>query len=380
MIHIAIWGAGDSAATHVRSFLKYSGQCRITAVINHNADRAEALVRKFDLTEASVFTSLDAAADAVPVDAVSICLPPAQHCGCAVAALEREIHVLTEKPMANSLEECDRMIRAAEKNQKLLAVIFQLRFTNEAQRIRAILKSGEFGPFRYGNFNSMWYRGEHYHDVAWRGTWALEGGGVLTAQAIHHLDLVQYLVGMPEKVNAVMANVGHGNTQCEDALTAVFRYPEAFAQFSASLVSHGQRQELSFHTERALLNIPWNPASDRGQPNGYAEKDADTLAALKQAYDSIPPLEAEKHDAQILNFLNAIEGKEPLLVDGTEGRKSIELTTAVYKSCVTGQEAALPITEADPFYTAEGRTAALPHFHEKTRSTARSGSGSALFA
>ena len=89
MINIAIWGAGDSAATHVRSFLKYSGQCRITAVINHNADRAEALVQKYDLTEARVFTSLAAAADAVPVDAVSICLPPAQHCECAVAALER---------------------------------------------------------------------------------------------------------------------------------------------------------------------------------------------------------------------------------------------------------------------------------------------------
>ena len=226
----------------------------------------------------------------------------------------------------------------------------------------------------------MWYRGEHYHDVAWRGTWALEGGGVLTAQAIHHLDLVQYLIGMPEKVNAVMANVGHGNTQCEDVLTAVFRYPEAFAQFSASLVAHGQRKELAFHTDRALMNIPWNPASDRGQPNGYAEDDADTLAALQKAYDSIPPLETEKHDAQILNFLNAIEGKESLLVDGAEGRKSMELITAVYKSCVTGQEVSLPITEADPFCTAEGRTAALPHFHEKTYSTARSGSGNALFA
>lgn len=380
MIHIAIWGAGDAAETHVRSFLKYSGRCKITAVINHNADRAEALIQKYGLTEARVFTGLASATDSVPVDAVSLCLPPAQHCSFAIEALERGLHVLTEKPMANSLKECDRMIRAAKEHQKLLAVIFQLRFTDEAQRIRALLKSGEFGAFRYGNFNSMWFRGEHYHDVAWRGTWALEGGGVLTAQAIHHLDLVQYLTGMPEKVNAVMANVGHGNTQCEDVLTAVFRYPEAFAQFSASLVSHGQRKELSFHTDRALLNIPWNPAADRGQPNGYAEADAGTLAALQKAYDSIPPLKAEKHDAQILNFLNAIEGKEPLLVDGAEGRKSIELITAVYKSCVTGQEAALPITEADPFYTAEGRTAALPHFHEKTRSTARSGSGTALFA
>ena len=380
MIRIAVWGAGDAAETHVRSFLKYPGRCKITAVINHNADRAEALVQKYGLTEARVFTGLASAVESVPVDAVSLCLPPAQHCACAIEAMERGLHVLTEKPMANSLEECDRMIRCAEKNHKLLAVIFQLRFTNEAQRIRTLLKSGDFGAFRYGNFNSMWFRGEHYHDVAWRGTWALEGGGVLTAQAIHHLDLVQYLTGMPEKVNAVMANVGHSNTQCEDVLTAIFRYPEAFAQFSASLVSHGQRKELSFHTDKALMNIPWNPASDTGQPNGYAADDAVTLAALKQSYDSIPPLEAEKHDAQILNFLNAIEGKEALLVDGAEGRKSMELITAVYESFVTGREIALPITEADPFYTAEGRTAALPHFHEKTRSTARSGSGKALFA
>ncbi len=380
MTNIAVWGAGDSAETHVRSFLKYPDRCKITAVINHNADRAEALVRKYGLSGAEVFTDLASAAAAVPIDAVSLCLPPAQHCSFAIDALERGIHVLTEKPMANSLEECDRMSRAAEKAGKLLAVIFQLRFTNEAQRIRTLLNSGDYGAFRYGNFNSMWFRGEHYHDVAWRGTWALEGGGVLTAQAIHHLDLVQYLTGMPEKVNAVMANVGHGNTQCEDVLTAVFRYPGAFAQFSASLVAHGQRKELSFHTECALMNIPWNPASDRSQPNGYAEDDADTLKALQEAYESIPPLAVEKHDAQILNFLNAIEGKEALLVDGAEGRKSMELITAVYESCVTGREVVLPITEDDPFYTAEGRTAALPHFHEKTRSTARSGSGTALFA
>ena len=137
---------------------------------------------------------------------------------------------------------------------------------------------------------------------------------------------------------------------------------------------------INHNADRALMNIPWNPAADRSQPNGYAEDDADALAALKKAYESIPPLKAEKHDAQILNFLDAIEGKETLLVDGREGRKSMELITAIYKSCVTGSEVALPITDEDPFYTAEGRTAALPHFHEKTRSTARSGSGNASFA
>ena len=367
MLRIALVGAGAIAQTHAEAFLRHAHRCRIVAVCNRHTQRAQELIELLSLP-AQAFASLEEAAQAVDIDAVDICLAPAQHADVTVWALEHQMDVLVEKPMANSLEECDRMIDAARRTGRKLAVIFQLRCTTPVQRVKQLLDSGRFGPVKYALVNSLWYRGDRYHDVAWRGSWELEGGGVLTTQAIHHLDLLLYLMGMPDQVTATMDNIDHDNTQCEDVVSAYLHYPDKAAQLNASLSAHGEQQELYFHTPQACLAVPWHPMAQQALENGYPIPNPEMEQAIQEAYDSIPPLEEENHLGQIANFLDALlEGKE-LMVDGEEGRKAIELTTAIYKSAALHQPVALPIQPDDPFYTREGKAANLPHFHEKYRS------------
>lgn len=365
MIQVAIWGAGAIARTHIDAFLAASELCRISAVCNRHVDRAQRLIGEKGLS-AIACADLQEAMARTQVDAVAICLAPAQHAEAAVWAAEHGVHILLEKPMAGSLEECDAILRAARKAGVVLAVVCQMRFTTEAQRVRRLLADGTFGELRYVQVNSLWWRGPHYHDVAWRGTWASEGGGVLTSQALHHLDLLLYLAGMPERVSAVMDNVGHPNTECEDVLTAVLEYPHMFAQFSASLVAHGERQTLDFYAERGCLSLPWQAAATKARPNGFPEADPDTRAAIERAYEAIAPLPVEKHPAQILDFLQAIRDRRPPLSGGEDGRRVIEVITATYESACLRQPVALPLSREDRFYTLAGKAALLPHFHEKT--------------
>lgn len=366
MLNIVILGAGAIASTHADALLQSSDLCRITAVCNRHPEKAEKLIREKGLDAAAYATLEEAFAAGVP-DAVVICTAPALHCRQAVWAMERGCAVLVEKPMANSLEECDRMIQASRRCGVLLSVVCQKRFTTEAARLRTLLQSQAFGPLRYATVDSLWWRGPQYHDPAWRGTWASEGGGVLTSQALHHIDLLQSLVGMPRRVTAVMGNVGHPNTQCEDVASAVLEYPGAFVQLSASLVAQGEQQCLRFYCQEGCLSMPWEPQACRAMANGFPAPDPQQVEKLQQAYNALPELPLQNHPAQIRNFLLALLGREPLAVDGTEGRKPIELITAIYAAGATHQPVSLPLGPESPFYTLEGKAANLPVYHQKTR-------------
>ena len=379
MIRVIIWGAGNIAKTHIDAYLQQPDRCQIVAVINHHAEKAQQLIAEKGLS-AAAFSSLEEALAHVEADAVSICLPPAMHRDAAIQAAENKLHILVEKPMANSLEDCDKMIAAAQENGVLLSSVCQLRFTDKTNRLRQLLNSGECGKLNYAVVNSMWWRGQQYHDLSWRGTWEKEGGGVLMIQAIHDLDLVQYLVGMPKQITAVMANVDHGNSQCEDVATAIMEYDDLFVQFSASQVAHGEVREMHFYTQRGRLSAPWAPLSSRAMPNGFPEEDPETAEELDRMYHAIPPLPFENHAGQVYNFLKAIAGEEPLVSDGAEGRKVIELISAIYESATLRRTVTLPLAKDDPFYTVEGKLSLLPHFHEKTVSADQMPEGYITFA
>lgn len=367
MLNIVVLGAGAIAATHVDALLQSSDLCRITAVCNRHVEKAQKLIQEKGLNSAACSNLEEAFAAGIP-DAVVICTAPALHCNAAVWAMEHGSAVLVEKPMANSLEECDRMIDTSRRCGVLLSIICQMRFTTEAQRLRILLQTQEFGPLRYASVDSLWWRGPQYHDPAWRGTWASEGGGVLTSQALHHIDLLQYLIGMPQRVTAVMSNVGHPNTQCEDVASAVLEYPDAFVQLSASLVAQGEQQSLHFYCKDGSLSIPWEPTACRAMPNGYPMSDPEQLAKLNTIYNTLPELPLQKHPAQARNFLLALLGREPLAVNGTEGRKPIELITAIYAAAATHTSVTLPLVPESPFYTLAGKVANLPIYHEKKHS------------
>ena len=368
MLKIAILGAGAISDSHIRSYLAFPDRCRIVAVADLYPDKAAEKAAAHRLS-AAVFANHQALLAAQDFDAASICLPPFAHASVAVDLLRAGRHVLVEKPMATCLQECDAMVAAAQESGRLLAVVSQNRFKTPMMKMKQVLGSGLIGKLLHAQVDSFWWRGRNYHDLWWRGTWDKEGGGCTMNHAVHHIDIFQWLMGMPVEVRAIAANLAHDNSEVEDFSTAVLRYADGrLGQITASLVHHGEEQQFLVQGERAAVAVPWRVTATRQKENGFPEEDAALRAELLAFYDALPAVRYEGHDGQIDNFLNAIDGREPLLVDGDQGRRTLELITAIYLAAHLGQPVTLPLPGTALFYTREGVLGNARHFHEKTRS------------
>ena len=366
-IGIAILGSGAIAKVHADSFKALGDICEVRAVCDIFPDKAEALIKEKEL-DAAALSDYSQLWDMDGIDAVSICLPPGEHAKAAVAALEHGMHVITEKPMATSLEECDAMINAAKRNGRLLASVAQNRYKIPMMKVKEIISSGAIGKILQTNINSWWWRGQNYYDLWWRGTWEKETGGCTTSHATHHIDLMLWMLGKPRGVTAIMGNVGHDNSECEDLVFAVFDYPGSMALVNASLVSHGEEQEMIFQGEKAGISIPWKVRASKPLGNGFPEPSEEEMERVNALYDAIEPIPEEGHIAQLRNFVRAIRGEEELFITGQDGRNTIEMIMGIYKSAAEHKAVTFPIASDDPFYRKETMVRMMPHFHEKLKS------------
>jgi UDP-N-acetyl-2-amino-2-deoxyglucuronate dehydrogenase len=368
MLKIAILGTGAIADNHVQAFLKFKDQCEVVALADLYPDKATALAAKYGL-HAAVFKTHQALIAGAAFDAVSICLPPFGHAEAAADLLRAGRHVLVEKPMAPSLEECDSMLAAAQAGGALLSVVAQNRFKTPMMKLKSLLDSGVIGKVLHAQADSYWWRGSNYYDLWWRGTWDKEGGGCTMNHAVHQIDLFQWMMGMPAEVQALAMNLAHENSEVEDFSSAVLRYDDGrVGQITASLVHHGEEQQLAFQGERAKIGAPWQVKAMKQRDNGFPEPDEALMAELQRLYDALPEVACDGHEGQIANFLAAIDGREALLVDGVQGRRTIELVTAIYQSSHLGRAVRLPLQPSDLFYTREGILKHARRFHQKTRS------------
>lgn len=367
MLKIAILGTGAISDSHLQAYQKFSDRCQVVAVVDLYPEKAAEKVAQHGL-QAKVYRDYRELLAEEAFEVASVCLPPFAHAQATVDLLRAGKHVLVEKPMATCLQECDAMIAAAEAGGCLLSVVAQNRFKTPMMKLRSILGSGVLGRILHAQVDSFWWRGANYYDLWWRGTWEKEGGGCTMNHAVHHLDLFQWIMGLPSEVQAVTLNLAHENSETEDFATAVLSYEAgAVGQITASLVHHGEEQQMVFQCDRAKVSVPWQVKAAIAKENGFPEDNVALLVELQTRYDQLPDLPFEGHDGQIANFLGAIEGRERLLIDGQEGRKTLELISAIYQSSHLGQKVRLPLRPTDPFYTREGILKHARHFHEKSR-------------
>ncbi len=364
---VAILGTGAIAKAHILAYQQFADHCEVRALCDLFPEKAKALADSL-CPEASVYADYKELLDRSDIDIVSICLPPAVHAESAIASMNAGKHVLVEKPMAPSLEECDAMIEAATRNKVVLSPVAQNRFKTPTMKIKQMLDENVAGRVLHTMVNSLWWRGGNYYDIWWRGTWEKECGGCTTSHAVHHLDLMQWMIGMPEEITSIITNVNHDNSECEDLAIAILRYENMVAQMTASIVTHDESQELVFQTEKARLSVPWSLKASKALENGFPTDDVETEQSLQAYYDSLPELQYEGHPGQIKNFIDAINGEDELLISGQEGRNTMELIMAIYKSSVLKAPVTLPIAPDDVFYTREGLVSTMPRFHEKKRS------------
>lgn len=365
MLKVAIIGTGAISDAHIDGYLRFEDRCEITALCDLYADKAEAKNRKYGLN-AKVVTDYEELLHS-GIDLVSICLPPYEHARVAVDWLHAGSHVLVEKPMASSLEECDRMIEAARQSGKLLSVVAQNRFTNPIMKLKRMLDTGLAGPILHAQVDSFWWRGHCYYDLWWRGTWEKEGGGCTLNHAVHHIDALGWMMGRPERIQAMMSNGAHDNAEVEDLSVALLRYPNgSLAQVTSSVVHHGEEQQLIFQGKHARISAPWKVKASVSTPNGFPETNEALERQLRETYAALPDLPHQGHAGQIDDVLTAIATGNPPLIDGECGRATLETIAAIYKAASTGANVSLPLASGDPFYTREGIQANAIRFYEKS--------------
>ncbi len=365
MLKVAIIGTGAISDAHIDGYLRFQDRCRIVALCDLYPDKAEAKNQKYGLNAKVVNDYRELLHDGI--DLVSVCLPPYEHAPVAVDFLEAGSHVLVEKPMASSLEECDRMIEAAERSGKLLSVVAQNRFTNPFMKLKQMLDTGLAGPILHAQVDSFWWRGHCYYDLWWRGTWEKEGGGCTLNHAVHHIDALIWMMGRPERIQALMSNGAHDNAEVEDLSVAILRYPNgSLGQVTSSVVHHGEEQQLVFQGKHARISAPWKVKASVSRANGFPETNEALERQLRETYEALPDLPYEGHAAQIDNVLHAIETGGLPLVDGISGRATLETITAIYKAASSGENVSLPLASDDPFYTREGVQANATRFYEKS--------------
>jgi len=375
MISAAIIGAGNISQEHIKAYLAFPERCKIshlTDILPQNAEKRNSEYR----LGAVICASHREIIDNPNIDLVSICTPPFCHAEIAIDCLNAGKHVIVEKPMAASLEECDAMIAAARKSGKVLSVIAQNRFRDPIANLKTVLDSGMIGKVVHAQVDSHWWRGHAYYDLWWRGTWEKEGGGCTLNHAVHHIDMLGWMLGLPAKVSAIVSNASHDNSEVEDISVAVLQYNGglcargALAQITSSVIHHGEEQQLIFQGEKARISAPWRVTANLAQPNGFpkSEKNEELIKQLNDYYESLPKLTHIAHTGQVDNVLNAIETGSDVLITGGDGRLTIELITAIYKAGSEQKTIELPIRKDDPFYTVKGIMERVPRFYEKTAS------------
>jgi predicted dehydrogenase len=268
------------------------------------------------------------------------------------------------------------MISAAQKSGKMLSVIAQNRFRNDIYNLKNVLDSQLIGKVVHAQVDSFWWRGHSYYDLWWRGTWEKEGGGCTLNHAVHHIDMLCWMLGLPKKVNAVISNASHDNAEVEDISVAVLQYDGglcskgALAQVTSSVIHHGEEQQIICQGEKGRVSAPWKVTANIAQPNGFPEsgQNEELVKKINECYESQPKLNHILHEGQIDNVLNAIETGCKPLIEGGDGRRTIELISAIYKAGTEQRSVELPMKKDDAFYTVKGIMNSVPRFYEKTAS------------
>lgn len=370
MINVAIVGTGNIAPAHITGLLEFPDRCKIVALCDIYPEKAEEMKKRFNL-DCEVFDDHKKMLDSgLKIDLVHVCTPPYVHAEIAINSMNAGKHVIVEKPMATCLSECDEMLEVEKKNNVIMSCIAQNRFRNSIYKLKKTADSGIAGKIRYANVKSYWWRGHSYYDLWWRGLWEKEGGGPTLNHAVHHIDMINWIEGsLPDEVMAMLANVMHDNSEVEDLSVAVLRYKDgSLAQVTSSVVHHGEEQGIELQCTDAKISAPWDVKAEISRPNGFPVEggNKELIDKINDFYKSIPDLKYEGHTGQIDDVLTAIENGTRPLITGIDGRRTIELISAIYKAGCKKEIVKLPLSKEDDFYSFEGLLKNAVRFYKKS--------------
>ena len=345
-IKTALIGCGKVGQTHAQA-LSSLPESEFVAVCDATKERAAGFAERYQVKG---YTQIDEMLGSQRIQAVVISTPHPMHAFPAIQVARAGVNVLVEKPLAVTLKECDAMLDAARQSGVRLGVVSQRRLAEPVQRMKAAIDGGKIGRPVLGMTTVLSWRDEaYYRSDPWRGTWDKEGGGVLVNQSPHQLDLLQWFMGPVAELFGYWGNLNHPYIEVEDTAVATLRFKNGGV--GSIVVSNSQKPGLyakvHVHGENgssvgvqtdggsmfisgmsAVLEPPvndiWTVPGEEHQLAEWQEQD-------RAFFYTIDPA-SHYHYLLDQDFLRSIlENRQPL-VPGEEGRKVVEISTAIYRS------------------------------------------------
>ena len=339
---IALVGCGRISKNHFDAIAKVEG-LELSAVSDIDADRARAAGEQLGIPWFASYAEMLERADA---DVVTIATPSGLHAAQGVAAAKAGKHVITEKPMAITLEQADALVQACDSAGVRLFVVKQNRLNPSIQLLKRAVDKGRFGRIYLANTTVRWNRPQEYYDAAtWRGTWEFDGGAFMN-QASHYVDLIQWLVGPVESVVAKTATQAR-KIEAEDSGVAVLKFRNgALGVIEVNVLTHPRNWEgsVTIVGEKGTAKVG-GTAVNKIEHWAFAEYDDDDKF-VEAVATSPPSVYGFGHEGYYRNVLAVLRGEAQPETDGRAGRKSLELILGIYESAKTGRDVPLPLRSA----------------------------------
>lgn len=333
-IKFALIGCGQIANKHVIALNRIE-EAEIVGVYDINFERAKAFAEKHSL---QAYETIDKLVEESEPEVFDILTPSGVHAETILQLIKYQKHFVVEKPLALRLDQIDKILEECDKNNLKLFVVQQNRFNPPVVKLKEALEKGRFGKLVLGTVRVRWCRTQSYYDAAsWRGTWAYDGG-VLANQASHHIDALIWMMG---EVESVMAKIATRlvDIEAEDTAVAILKFKNgALGVIEATTATRPVDLEgsISVLGEKAAVEIGGFFMNELKTWN-FAEPDP-MDADIWEAWSKVPNEPAWNHTEYLKDVIQSLKSGKRGLVDGLEGRKSIELINAIYESAETGKE------------------------------------------
>ena len=350
-IRLGIIGLGGMGTNHANSIVegKVPDIC-LTAVADIRDERL--LFAKEHFPGVSTYDDGEKLIDSGECDAILIATPHFFHPHYSIYGLEHGVHVLSEKPAGVYTKQVREMNAAAQKSDKVFAIMFNQRTNCIYRKLREMIESGELGAMKRMNWIiTDWYRTQAYYDAAgWKATWAGEGGGVLLNQCPHQLDLLQWLCGMPVRLRAFCHEAKWHDIEVEDDVTAYLEFENGATGVFVTTTGDApgtNRLELTFEMGKIIcedgkLQFYRLKENERVHckncPDGFKKPDMEYIEVETDGQN-------EQHIGVLKAFASKILYGGELVADGEEGINGLMLSNAMYLSAWLDKTVELPFDE-----------------------------------
>ncbi|MCP5172551.1 MAG: Gfo/Idh/MocA family oxidoreductase [Porticoccaceae bacterium] len=338
-IRIAIVGCGRISKNHFASIEKHNDNLELVAFCDNDK---EVLKKHEELYGRNGYQKLEDMLEKEDLDLISICTPSGIHADQTILAAKYGVHVMTEKPMATRWNDGIRMVKACDEAGVRLFVVKQNRRNTTLQLLKRAINEKRFGKINMVHLNVFWTRPQEYYDqAAWRGTWEFDGGAFMN-QASHYVDLLDWLIGPVEKVQAMMSTTLDIEVEDTGILNVRWR-SGALGSMSVTMLTYPKNLEgsITILGDKGSVRVGGVAVNEIQHWEFEDAKDYDLQ--IKDANYETTSVYGFGHPVYYKNVIDVMRGECAPETDGREGLKSLEVLVAAYISARDGKTVSLPL-------------------------------------